>query len=89
MPQVARPAVKERAARLRAKGEDALAGHLRAQVGTAAAVLMERGVLGRTPSYAEIELAGPAVPGAILVARVTASDGKRLQGEPLATTCAS
>ena len=42
MPQVAGPAVKERAARLRAAGEAALAAHPRRQVGSDVELLMER-----------------------------------------------
>jgi threonylcarbamoyladenosine tRNA methylthiotransferase MtaB len=89
MPQVARPCVKDRAARLRAKGDAARAAFLRAQIGCDVSVLMERSACGRTPAYAEIKFPGSvATPGAILMARVTASDGRRLQGEPVATTCA-
>jgi len=89
MPQVARPVIKERAARLRAKGEGALAKHLLAQVGSDVAVLIEHDRFGRTPDYAELEFAGAGPPGAILTARVIASNGKRLQGEPVATKSAS
>jgi threonylcarbamoyladenosine tRNA methylthiotransferase MtaB len=84
MPQVARSAVKDRAARLREKGDAALAGHLESRVGSEVELLMEREHLGRTPEFVEMELARPATPGRLLRARVTASDGKRLRGELLA-----
>jgi threonylcarbamoyladenosine tRNA methylthiotransferase MtaB len=84
MPQVARSAIKERAARLREKGDAALAGHLEGRIGSEVELLMEREHLGRTPAFAEMELAHPATPGQLLLARVTASDGKRLRGELLA-----
>ena len=84
MPQVARSAIKERAARLREKGDAALAGHLESRIGSEVELLMEREHLGRTPGFAEMELAHPATPGQLLRARVTASDGKRLRGELLA-----
>ena len=87
MPQVARPAVKERAARLREKGAAALAGHLQAHVGRAVELLVERPHLGRTPGYAETTLADPGPTGQVLRARVTGSSGQRLQGEVLAPTC--
>jgi threonylcarbamoyladenosine tRNA methylthiotransferase MtaB len=78
--------VKERAAALREKGAAALAGHLAAQVGTDVDVLLERRGMGRTPGFAEIEVeATTAGPGEIVRARVTRSDGRRLQGMPIAT----
>ena len=58
-----RAAVKERAARLRQKGEAALARHLEGQVGSEVELLVERERLGRTPEFAEMELAQPAAPG--------------------------
>ena len=88
MPQVARPTVKERAARLRAKGELALASHPADQVGSDVELLMERDRLGRTPGFAEMMLADPAPSGRVLRARVTGSTGRRLHGELLAPTCA-
>ncbi len=88
MPQVARPVIKERAARLRAKGETALAGYLQSQVGTEVELLLERERLGRTPGFVEMALCEPAPIGQMRRARVTGSDGRRLQGEVLAPTCA-
>jgi threonylcarbamoyladenosine tRNA methylthiotransferase MtaB len=87
MPQVAGAIVKERAARLRQRGEAALAAHLDDQVGAQVELLIEREKLGRTPGFAEIELASAAVPGSLVAARVTGSTGRRLRGELLATKC--
>jgi threonylcarbamoyladenosine tRNA methylthiotransferase MtaB len=84
MPQVARAAIKTRAARLRQKGDAALASHLESRIGDEVELLMERAQLGRTPGFVELELGRPAKPGELLRARVTASDGKRLRGERLA-----
>jgi threonylcarbamoyladenosine tRNA methylthiotransferase MtaB len=84
MPQVPHAAIKERARRLRQKGADALAAHLRAQIGRDVALLMERERLGRTPHFAEMELEPSAPPGHVVMARVIASDGRRLHGRPLA-----
>jgi threonylcarbamoyladenosine tRNA methylthiotransferase MtaB len=84
MPQVARSAIKGRATRLREKGDAALAGHLEGRIGSEVELLMEREHLGRTPGFAEMELAHRATPGQLLRARVTASNGKRLRGEPFA-----
>jgi threonylcarbamoyladenosine tRNA methylthiotransferase MtaB len=94
MPQVAGPAVKERAARLRQKGEAALAGWLEVQVGREAELLMERERLGRTPGFAEVELEGgedadAGAPGTLVNVLLTGSDGARLRARPLAPKCAS
>ena len=80
MPQVAPGLAKERAARLRAKGEAALAAYLETQCGIVTGVLGERDGLGRTPGFAEITVPGLAA-GEIAAARATASDGKKLAGE--------
>ena len=57
MPQLDRGLVKARAARLRAKGEDALARRLAALAGTTQTVLMEKSGLGRTPCFAPVKMA--------------------------------
>jgi threonylcarbamoyladenosine tRNA methylthiotransferase MtaB len=89
MPQVARATVKRRAARLRQRGEAALARCLEGRIGSEVEVLVERQCLGRTPEFIEVDLSYPVAPGRLLQARVTASDGRRLQGEPLAPKLAS
>jgi threonylcarbamoyladenosine tRNA methylthiotransferase MtaB len=87
MPQVAGREVKDRAARLRAKGSAALTHYLQSQVGQDVELLMERNGLGRTPGFAEMALDSAAGTGKVLFARVTRSDGLRLQGERLAPKC--
>jgi threonylcarbamoyladenosine tRNA methylthiotransferase MtaB len=87
MPQVDRATVKERAARLRETGDTALARHLRARIGSQVEVLAERERVGRTESFAEMELTEPVQPGRVLRARVTGSSGKRLRGETIAPMC--
>ncbi|HJU30015.1 MAG TPA: radical SAM protein, partial [Hyphomicrobiaceae bacterium] len=89
MPQVPPVAIKERASRLRAKGEAALASRLAAQVGSAVELLVERPGLGRTPGFAEMAFAGSTPSGKIVPARVTGSTGRRLCGVLAAPTCAS
>jgi threonylcarbamoyladenosine tRNA methylthiotransferase MtaB len=89
MPQVPHATVKDRAARLRAKGAAALAGHLQAQVGREVELLMERDRLGRTPGFAEVTFTDPAPVGQLLRARVTGCSERRLQGEPLVPKCSS
>jgi threonylcarbamoyladenosine tRNA methylthiotransferase MtaB len=89
MPQVAGSTVKTRAARLRHKGQASLTSYLKMQVGGDAEVLMERPGLGRTASFAEVEITPDLVPAGRLVnVRVTGTDGARLRGVPPAPKCA-
>jgi threonylcarbamoyladenosine tRNA methylthiotransferase MtaB len=78
MPQVARDAVKERARRLRDKGEAAFARHLDAQVGARRLVLTERGGIGRTEQFTPVRLAAPIEPGVFLDLTVAGHDGRQL-----------
>jgi len=78
MPQLAREAVKERAARLRAKGEAALRRHLDNEVGAQRRVLAESQMLGRTEQFTAVRLATPCAPGAMFDATIAAHDGKQL-----------
>jgi threonylcarbamoyladenosine tRNA methylthiotransferase MtaB len=78
MPQLARPVVKARAARLRAAGEAALARHLQRQVGRTLAALVERPGLARAEDFTEIAFTGEAAVGAVADLEVTGHDGKRV-----------
>ena len=78
MPQVRGPEIKERAARLRAVGEAALAAHLAAQVGMTHRVLLEGPRTGRTEQFTEVEFAADQPEGQIVTARVTGFSGGRL-----------
>jgi threonylcarbamoyladenosine tRNA methylthiotransferase MtaB len=78
MPQVARDAVKERARRLREKGEAAFARHLDTQVGARRLVLTERGGIGRTEQFTPVRLAAPIEPGVFLDLTVAGHDGRQL-----------
>ena len=84
MPQVERALVKERAARLRRKGDEALSGYLAAQTGCEVEVLVEREALGRTRHFTEISLPIATRAGMLLNARVSGHDGHRLTGEVVA-----
>lgn len=77
MPQVERSLVKERAARLRAKGDEVYRTHLAALEGTRQRVLVEREGLGRTEGFtlAAVEAGRP---GEIVEAVVSGHDGERL-----------
>lgn len=81
MPQVPRTLIKARAARLRAKGEMARARHLDAMKGSRQIVLMERGGIGHTPSFASVAFDG-AMPGTFLPLTITGRAGPHLTGVP-------
>ncbi len=83
MPQVAPDVVKDRAARLRAAGDAALARHLDRQVGRTAQALVERPGRARAADFTEIAFVGAAPLGAIVPMRLTGHDGRRAIG-PLA-----
>jgi threonylcarbamoyladenosine tRNA methylthiotransferase MtaB len=63
MPQVERALVKERAARLRAKGSARLAQRLAAMVGREETVLIEKPGFGRTPCFAPVSFEGEFAAG--------------------------
>ena len=79
MPQVKGPAIKDRAARLRAAGDAALARHLAAQVGVTHRVLMEGPRMGRTEQFTEVEFATDQPEGQIVTARISGFAGERLR----------
>jgi threonylcarbamoyladenosine tRNA methylthiotransferase MtaB len=78
MPQVPRDVVKERARRLRQKGEAALRRHLAAQVGTTHRVLAESPALGRTAHFTQVRLQAPIEPGVIRDLVIVGHDGRHL-----------
>src|SRR4051794_5916776 len=78
MPQVAREVVKERARRLRDRGEAALARHLSAEVGTRRMVLTESQGVGRTEGFALVRFRAPVPAGEIREAVIAGHDGRDL-----------
>jgi len=78
MPQLDRAIIKERAQRLRAKGEAALRAYLESQIGRQRQVLTERGGIGRTEQFTAVRLASAAAPGAMLELTIAAHDGRQL-----------
>jgi len=78
MPQLDRGLIKDRARRLREKGDTALASHLQAQVGAQHCVLAESDRTGRTEQFVPVRLNAPVAPGAILDVRVAGHDGRQL-----------
>jgi threonylcarbamoyladenosine tRNA methylthiotransferase MtaB len=78
MPQVPREVVKERARRLREKGEAALHRHLDAEIGVHRRVLTETRGLARTEQFTPVRLATPTEPGVIIDVKVAGHDGRQL-----------
>jgi threonylcarbamoyladenosine tRNA methylthiotransferase MtaB len=78
MPQVDRVVVKERARRLREKGETVLRRRLDQEIGRRRRVLAESGGLGRTEQFMLVRLAAPIEPGVILNLTMKGHDGRQL-----------
>jgi len=83
MPQLSKPLVKERAARLRLHGESALAARLRALVGTEQMLLVEKTGMGRTSCFASAHFEGDAASGAIVRTKIAGADTTSLKAELL------
>jgi threonylcarbamoyladenosine tRNA methylthiotransferase MtaB len=77
MPQLPMAVRKERASRLRAAGEAALAKTLRHFTGRPVDVLMETATQGRSEHFLPVAMTGAHLPGEVVAARVTGmADGK-------------
>ena len=83
MPQVAKPLVKERAAKLRAKGGEALSARMSKLVGSEQILLVEKSGLGRTACFAQACFTGEAQPGDLIRVRVTDATSTHLIAEPV------
>jgi threonylcarbamoyladenosine tRNA methylthiotransferase MtaB len=70
--------IKERAARLRALGEQQVQRHLKAQLGQTHQVLMENPHMGRTAQFTEVHFEAPQVEGAIVPALIKGVQGHQL-----------
>ncbi len=71
MPQLNGSIIKERAARLRTKGDAALAARNASLVGTTQTLLMEKSNLGRTACFMPVRYTGRAEPGTFADVRIT------------------
>ena len=78
MPQVNGAVVKDRAARLRAVGDQALLVHLQAQAGQTHRILTESPRMGRTEQFTEVAFAANQPEGAIVTAKITGHTSARL-----------
>ena len=78
MPPVPGPAIRERAARLRALGAARAAAYAASQVGAERAILTESPRMGRTEGFAEVRLASHRPVGEVSRVRITGSEGAAL-----------
>ena len=77
MPPVNGKVIKDRALRLRAKGDEALARHLQRKIGRTVSGLVEKAGLARAEDFTEIVFEGVAEPGAIVALSVTGHNGRQ------------
>ena len=78
MPQLDRVLVKERARRLREKGEAALSHHLDREVGAQRRVMAELSGVGRTEQFIPVRMGASAGAGTILDLTMMGHDGRQL-----------
>ncbi len=82
MPQLPGPVIKERAARLRAAADAALAAELSSRIGSETDVLIEQPGIGRAAFYAAVSFAAAGTEGSVRRMRLVGSNGRTLIGEP-------
>jgi threonylcarbamoyladenosine tRNA methylthiotransferase MtaB len=78
MPQVSRDVVKDRARRLREKGEAALVKHLDAEVGARRNVLIELNQIGRTEAFTPVRFTSPVERGDLRPVTIAGHNGREL-----------
>ncbi|WP_019904445.1 tRNA (N(6)-L-threonylcarbamoyladenosine(37)-C(2))-methylthiotransferase MtaB [Methylobacterium sp. 77] len=78
MPSVPGDVIRERAARLREVGAEALSRHLDAQIGRTHSVLTERGGMARTEDFTLVRLGHEAPPGELRDVAIAGHDGRAL-----------
>jgi threonylcarbamoyladenosine tRNA methylthiotransferase MtaB len=82
MPQLDKAVIKERAARLRETGENALKTHFSRHIGETCDVLVERETSARLPDFTLVKLSrDPGQAGRPVRAHITGHDGRQLIGE--------
>jgi threonylcarbamoyladenosine tRNA methylthiotransferase MtaB len=80
MPQLPGSVIKERAARLRAVGQAALAAELSTRIGNETDVLIERAGMGRAAFYAPVGFTGSGNAGSVRRMRLIGVSGRNLIG---------
>jgi threonylcarbamoyladenosine tRNA methylthiotransferase MtaB len=78
MPQIARETVKERARRLREKGDAALRSQLDREIGMRRLVLAETAHTARTEQFLPVRLAAAAKSGSIFDIEIKGHNGREL-----------
>jgi threonylcarbamoyladenosine tRNA methylthiotransferase MtaB len=78
MPQVKREIVKDRARRLRAKGQTAFVRQLDREIGAQRRVLLESADAGRTEHFLPVRLRSPIASGEVLGLTLVDHDGRQL-----------
>ena len=79
MPQLDKGLIRERAQRLRVRGQERLAQFLNSSVGATQRVLVETPNSGRNEQFATVRFAQSLTPGAIVKAQVTAASSSYLE----------
>jgi len=82
MPQVKGDVIKERARRLREKGEAALQAHLQRLVGTEQELLIERGGIGRTPCFTPVRVGDGFEAGSLVSGKIGSATAQHLELTP-------
>ena len=78
MPQMDRSIIKERAARLRSRGELAVQNHLAAQIGLEHNILIENERMGRTEGFTEVLFNKDQIKGSIVNAKIVSKSQNQL-----------
>ena len=78
MPQMDRSIIKERAARLRSRGELAVQNHLAAQIGLEHNTLIENERMGRTEGFTEVLFNKDQIKGSIVNAKIVSKSQTQL-----------
>ena len=81
MPQMDKSIIKERAGRLRARGDIAVQKHLEMQIGIKHKILMENNRMGRTEGFTEVLFSSDKLKGAIVDAIITEKTQTQLIAE--------
>ncbi len=89
MPQLQKPVIKERAARLREAGDARVRAHLQAQVGKRHSILMESPRMGRTEGFTEVLFAEEQPESRIVQAAITGCRGTQLTASLSSNICST
>lgn len=82
MPQLSRPLIKQRAAALRALGDQMRRKHFEHLRGSRQEILVEHSGVGRTRCFAPVQFPGDAKPGTFLTLTISGHGDQHLTGTP-------